>query len=331
MLQYSHFDDCIDLLKTPIEHLSPTNPEQSPLLGSAESIGEFFVEPFTLELEKELLSRDTPEQREHVIKWYISRLMKCKNHKPIIHIQQDIEATITNPGKELPHEGTMIKGLIIMDIPKTPSHDLKFKRGCNLLYHMLFDELQIICDGDGIPFLRICSALNFDITTIKIEEYSKYEHNVNFPAKVKSGNISQSLESLDSKHDIENAFAEIRKSDNRFWKGLPMDVVVDHFKVFTTKKSTNGRTFLSDDQFISFLRRGFLDDQRENKQTIHYSYGEKGFVIKRFYELYVLARDEFGFPQKKNKFITLITDCFDNWEKNAIVLLFKPNKSKDKW
>lgn len=131
--------------------------------------------------------------------------------------------------------------------------------------------------------------------------------------------------------DFRKALSEIRNSENKFWKGLPMEGVIDHFKVMTLSKSKNGAVYLTTEQLTSFLKKGFMNDVMQPKQKINCSSGEKGFVIKRFYEFYDIAVAQYGHPSKKAKFIKLFSDCFDNWDENTIRPFFKPNKTKEIW
>jgi len=124
---------------------------------------------------------------------------------------------------------------------------------------------------------------------------------------------------------------EIRSSENLLWKGLPMNKVISHFTVMTTTKNKNGEVFLTTQQLISFLRKGFLNDTTQPKQKFNCSNGEKGFVIKRFYELFDIAVSQYGHIQKKGIFIKLFTNCFDNWEEKSIPSFFKPGKTISKW
>jgi len=124
---------------------------------------------------------------------------------------------------------------------------------------------------------------------------------------------------------------EIKHEENSFWKGMPMDKVVNHFAILSTRKSKNGDVFLKMDQLISFLKKGFLNDTTQRKQIINCGRGEKGLVIKRFYEFYDLAVSQYGFPSKTDKFIKLFTDCFSNWDENTIKPFFKSNKTKENW
>ena len=127
------------------------------------------------------------------------------------------------------------------------------------------------------------------------------------------------------------SLAEISKVENRFNKSLPMAEVVKHFKVFTERKSKNGKPFLTPEQLISFLKKGFLGKQELPKQKINYSNTEKGLVILRFYELFLLAVTNYGEKNSKSKYINLVLNCFDNWDKKSIEAFFKPNRIMQKW
>jgi len=128
-----------------------------------------------------------------------------------------------------------------------------------------------------------------------------------------------------------NELAQIAEAENKFKKGVPMQAVVDHFKIMTTKKNKNGTHYLTPDQFVSFLKRGFLKDHSQPQQKVNCAAGEKGFVIKRFYEFFDLAVSHYGYPNKKHEFIDLFTDCFNNWDPNTIKPFFGPDKVKERW
>ena len=168
--QYSHFDACIDLLTMPVDQFSPFHPQQSPILGSPDRIADFFIEPFILDLEDEILERSTPDQKADLLKRYLSRLRKSKNHLTV-------HESKTNRGVN--EQGTVAKdiqsvllpqdGLLIMDIHQNDNADFKFIQGCNILYHLLFDELQKCCAIYDIPFADICLKLGFPLDTINIK------------------------------------------------------------------------------------------------------------------------------------------------------------------
>jgi hypothetical protein len=130
---------------------------------------------------------------------------------------------------------------------------------------------------------------------------------------------------------VENILSEIMASENNFWKGMDMKFVITHFKVLTERKNKAGTPFLSNDQFISFLKRGFLNDTTEPKQKVNCMPTEKGFVILRFYDFYKDSVSFYMHPNKKEKFINLFTNCFDNWQPSTVQYFFKNGKTLDKW
>lgn len=132
-------------------------------------------------------------------------------------------------------------------------------------------------------------------------------------------------------NNTEKDFELLKNSENQFWKGIPIDMVISHFEIMTTRKSSNGTSFLTKLQLHSFLKRAFLKDASQPIQKINLSNAEKGFVIKRFYEFFDLSVSSYGELNKKAKYINLISDNFDNWERESIISYFKPKKTKREW
>lgn len=162
-----------------------------------------------------------------------------------------------------------------------------------------------------------------------VEELAS-QHPHKFKDWQRCGQAAVPQQTVQPKPDLNIELAEIKNMENLFWKGLPMEAVVKHFEVMTILKNKNGNVFLKSEQLVSFLKRGFLNDITQPKQKINCSTSEKGFVIKRFYELYVLAASQYGHPNRKAKFIKLFNDCFDNWEESTVDYFFK-NKTKETW
>ena len=168
MLQYSQFDECIDFLTTPIEQFYKTDPNRTALLGSVEVIIENYIKFFTEELESAILSKGTPDQKNDLIRFYVSRLMKSINHRSFKFLHSDSQAIIPNANENTP-ASFWINGNLVLNPSEDPNNDLRYKRGCNILYHLLFDQLQECCDIYDIPFLKICKKLNFPIEDINIQ------------------------------------------------------------------------------------------------------------------------------------------------------------------
>ncbi len=176
------------------------------------------------------------------------------------------------------------------------------------------------------------SQLNGQLISVleNLDESLRREY-IKFPLPFKDVETGENINSSQIQPPFEQIISEIKASPNAFYTGLPMDQVIKHFEVMTSRTNKNGQPYLTKEQFISFLKKGFLNNYNQPKQKINCSNGEKGFVIKRFYELFVLATSQYGHPQQKKNFISLFLNCFDNWEKETVKYLFKPNKTKEKW
>jgi hypothetical protein len=169
MLPYSQFEECIDLLTTPVEQLSQYDPNHTPLWGTTGQIAEFYIEGFSLELEQKILSKVNKEQKEDLIRHYISRLMKSTNHLNVKDAHPELETADPVKDKvENPIEKLRASGMYIMDIPKQPDSDRRFRQGCNIMYNLMFDEIQKCCSVYSIPFIDICAKLEFPLESINV-------------------------------------------------------------------------------------------------------------------------------------------------------------------
>lgn len=114
--------------------------------------------------------------------------------------------------------------------------------------------------------------------------------------------------------------------DNKFIKGVPMKVIVDHFKVLTKHKNNKGEQILTIEQLISFLKRGFLKDEDEPIQTLNTTKGMKGAVIEVFYRFFERMVNDYNVPDIKDSFIKHFLYCFNNWDESSVKSYFKPGK-----
>ncbi|NVN96887.1 hypothetical protein HXX01_01430 [Candidatus Nomurabacteria bacterium] len=152
------------------------------------------------------------------------------------------------------------------------------------------------------------------------------EYKASFNKNLDNSN-NEDTSSIEPIKDLE----ALAKLENKFWKGLPMDVVIKHFLPLAEKKNKVGESFLTYLQFVSFIKRGFLLNDDEPVQKINCLTGEKGFVIARFYEFYQLAAYQYGHVARSEKFVKLFIHCFDNWDEKSVKVYFKPNKSTESW
>jgi hypothetical protein len=202
--------------------------------------------------------------------------------------------------------------------------DFKGDEIYNVSFYVLLDKSICNMIYYNTPFLNT-PALNILMNWLKEH---KLEKENNADENQKPTKKSQTEKKIEIKL---KSFAEIELAENNFIKGMPMEKVINHFEIMTKNKSKNGSPYLTTEQLILFLQRAFLNDTKIPKQRFNLANGEKGFVIKRFYDFFVYAVTQYNELNNKKKYIELLSDNFDNWEYKSIVSLFKPNKTKKKW
>jgi hypothetical protein len=142
-------------------------------------------------------------------------------------------------------------------------------------------------------------------------------------------------EEAQNKKEFQNFDQEIgrlRAKENLFWKGIPMEVAIDHFIKLTTHKNKKREPYLTQSQFISFIKRSFLQQNQEAKQTLNIGNSENGAVIKLFYQFFDLAVAGYGEKSKNEKYIRLVLDNFTNWDTfSQVKSLFRKDKSSKIW
>lgn len=124
--------------------------------------------------------------------------------------------------------------------------------------------------------------------------------------------------------------SKIQNEENVFCKSMPLKIPIEHFKIFVDIENRNGNPYLSKEQFISFIKRVFLNDKSIDK--ISFDIGSRGklFVIKRFYEFYQKAIRFENTNQCRDKYIKLVSDNFTNWDYKDLKDNFG-NKVKREW
>lgn len=304
------------------------------------------IEPFRRELAENLIHQ-TSEEQKHLIIFYINEISRVSN------FVQDID-----PIEDKKAVGETDNLYVFQSFKLNSDCEDWFAFMILRLFMSIFNEIQIICNNNNISFLAICQESGIDLTFIS--PWPTLFHEQRKASLTSNGSTTPQTQSLDNhltNSDIEKQLIEIKRSDkpempiittppespdldfkkelleikgsiNQFWLGIPMTVVIDHFEIMTRKKSKNGKVYLTDEQFIRFLKKGFLDEISLEKQEINCSRGEKGLVIKKFWEFFDLAVSEYGHPTKSERFIKLITECFTNWSQTTIKPFFKPKKVK---
>jgi len=230
----------------------------------------FFIptlEEFRKELALNTLVRASLSEKIDLVKFYITEIEIAKS-KGVTYLFFDI-TYLTEPeddsNYEARHLKRVVEGLLgyfyIKLLKQIHSHCLIY----NLPFFVICDELQISLDG-------------IDITPIpesekkKTQETSREIADTNIQIKMKEG----------GNKGFDAILSDISNSENLFWKGIPMEMVIEHFKVLLKSENKYGIPFLTTEQFISFLKRGFLNNKSEPKQKINFYPLKKVLVIKRF-------------------------------------------------
>jgi hypothetical protein len=215
--------------------------------------------------------------------------------------------------------------------------------------------LQNIELSKEYSYEKFIKYLDYDNTT-KIEQQKQYEikrfnnlpqyqkeeylkSNPNFKVEpIDKNNAITEKAKLTNNNDetpvfnFQNELEQLNKQDNKLHKGLPMNFIIEHLKVFVNINKKNAKKYLTEEQFISFIKRGFLNDETQPKQKINYVNGQRGFIILRFYQLFDMSVSEYSYPSNKSKFIEMIIDCFDNLGTiDQVKSFFKPSKTKQIW
>ena len=267
------------------------------------------------ELTDNLSLIEAKDGKRYLIVDYIKRFKTASQIELVHHhifkdyiaysVGEDLPYYINSDNKEILVAGDEGAAIIIVD-----------------LLYKIFGSIKEKCVIEEIDYYDICHKIGFDPTSF----YDKtYDERLN-SYYIKNGNMKKTLEL-----EFISQLSEIELCENQFWKGLPMKQVIKHFLVMTKRKSKNGEVFLTEDQLVSFLKKGFLGDENQPIQIINCANGQKGFVITRFYELFDLAVSNYGHKRIKKPFINLLSNCFENWEPNTIEAFFKPNKTKETW
>ena len=114
---------------------------------------------------------------------------------------------------------------------------------------------------------------------------------------------------------------------NVFCEKMPIEKPIDHFKVFTEKKSTNGAPFLTNDQFNSFIDRAFHGNLSIPKQIINRG-DFKIYIQWIFHEFYSKYNNYFPSSQCTDIFINLLVDNFEGWDFENIKINFAKEPKK---
>lgn len=158
-----------------------------------------------------------------------------------------------------------------------------------------------------------------------------FSDEVNFINNI-SSLFTEEIQNKKEFQSFDQEIEELKKQENLFWKGIPMEVVIEHFIKLTIHKNKKRIPFLSQSQFLDFIKRAFLNRESIPKQTIHMGNSENGGIIKLFYLFFDLAVAGYGEKSKNEKYIQLVLDNFTNWNTfSQVKSLFRKDKSTKVW
>lgn len=156
---------------------------------------------------------------------------------------------------------------------------------------------------------------------IKKKDYFKEKHFLEKEQSIKSDNTNAK-----ASDDTKNPYAEYT---NVFNKTMPISKAVEHFQVFSTAKSKNGKPFLTEEQFNNFIKKAFCGVSNIPKQKFNMApRGEKFIIQYKFREFYESYFDYFGTGQVQDIFVRLLTDNFIGWDFKNVKYNFNTRPKK---
>jgi len=340
MLKTDQLDKCLEILNF---WYYPDNNLGDILANLHTNLFTAYSKPFSRELGENLLTVKSKQKKTDIIKFYLQQVDRAG------YIPEAISCFKPDTSKEAHEFETVVNYAIRTDRKENPdeSDDLigikKFREtgngdgysiACMIRHQFLrismFAQIEENCKLYDIPFIELCKSIVGPASIICIPALQFPDV---LPGEIASPSPVPVKQTADAhiQPSSDELLSKIKASENLFIKGIPMEIVISHFVGLTTRKSRNGKPFLTQEQLVSFLQRGFLKDDTQDKQTINCRIGEKGFLIRKFYDFYELAVTQYNYPAKKEKYINLFTDCFNNWPQHTVKLFFMPGKTKEKW
>jgi len=286
------------------------------LFGRESNFLSTILEEFQEELRFNILFKVSHQEKIDIVKLYISEIERAKSYGAM-NVVIDIDLLSNDDENHSYAEATrltrQVDGLL------------------SYFFKKLLDMIQSQCKIYNLPFFRIHNEMRFFLAGLNYDLIAGHEESKTQKSKPTSI-ASQTLKKMnvEGEKEFNEILMRIRNSENLFWKDIPMEMVIEHFKVFLKSENRFEIPFLTEDQFVSFLKRSFLKFKTEPRQRMYCPYGKKGLIIKRFYELYSIQVGK-GYDQEKDTYIDLIMDCFENWDRQTVEFLFKPGKTKVEW
>lgn len=312
----------------------------SEFLDEESDIDKKYVTPFDNELNKNLLRKDTREAKRDLIKYYIFQFIEIQGflniHKSIIQHKPD------SKGDSLQRNTSEVK-----------TDFEKYVIICSQYFDVFFNVIQLCCKNYNIDFFKACLELNFTLEFIDsgislMFEEKRNENLLSQEAETKSTNTSNRsiaadiVDSLRAEVEMDELLLRaenIRKEKeginsatqpNIFCKSMPLNIPIEHFKVFTEKLSKNKKPFLTIEQLNLFIDKAFKGNEKLPKQKFNQMpKGEKLLIQAVFYDFYnTNCFYYFNTMQCQDIFIKLLTDNFEGWDYKNVKANFTPKTKK---
>jgi hypothetical protein len=119
----------------------------------------------------------------------------------------------------------------------------------------------------------------------------------------------KSISTIDFNSELEG----IERLENKFCRVLSMKMVINHFIVLTKNKNRNSNYYLTQEQFVCFLRKAFLAENEIEKIRIDVGNREKGVIKYLFYRFYEEAMSIESASPNRDDYIRLLSDNFHYW------------------
>lgn len=319
-MKFEAFENCLALYNSMSVEEAMENSEI--FINNPNTLRKKFVVPFIKELDLNMLERSTKLAKTDLIIYYLTHLRGSFGHSMDYNTLNKLVSDYPDP----------FLGNIDVAKQKHLTSEVKYHLNRHLFTIIIANRLQIACFYYKIPFMTICKNILFPLERIDVRITEELEENRQLILNEDPGKKSSKSSYIDISKGFDDFTLDFLHLENKFWKGLPLEVVYNHFIKLTQRKNSNGDPYLTQEQLISFLKRGFLKDEKEPIQKINCASDDKSLIVKLFYSLYDLSVSQYGYERRTAPFIRLLCNCFDNWpDEDSVKYLFKRSKTKDNW
>jgi hypothetical protein len=125
------------------------------------------------------------------------------------------------------------------------------------------------------------------------------------------------------------------KNEKNTFNKVPLEVVQKYFMQLSENRSSkNSQSYLSGSDIDDFILRAFCGDKKDAKITINCMRKEQLLIWRLFYDFYIDCTTDANFDSSKHKkeeYVKLISDNFNNWAYQSIYNNFSKSDKKKYW